>query len=79
MSIEFKDFVEAVRSRSDIVDIIGADTDLRPAGVAEVAGERIDVVSEGDFVQAGTAITVVRAEGYRHVVRVTRAATQLPA
>ncbi len=53
-------------------------TDLRPAGVAEVDGERIDVVSEGDFVGAGVAVTIVRAEGYRHVVRVTRAAN-LPA
>lgn len=64
-------------------ELIGRDgvalTDLRPAGVAEVDGERMDVVSEGDFVMAGAAVTVVRAEGYRHVVRLARPVSQLPA
>ena len=64
-------------------ELIGRDgvalTDLRPAGVAEVDGERIDVVSEGDFVMAGATVTVVHAEGYRHVVRPARPVSQLPA
>lgn len=47
-------------------------TDLRPSGTAEVDGERIDVVTEGEFVKAGAAITVLRAESYRHVVRAAR-------
>ena len=44
-------------------------TDLRPAGTAEFAGERLDVVTDGPYVSAGTAVRVVRSEGYRHVVR----------
>jgi membrane-bound serine protease (ClpP class) len=44
-------------------------TDLRPAGTAEVAGERLDVVSEAGWITAGTPVRVLRAEGYRHVVR----------
>jgi membrane-bound serine protease (ClpP class) len=44
-------------------------TDLRPAGTAEVAGERLDVVSDGGWIDAGTPVRVLRAEGYRHVVR----------
>lgn len=44
-------------------------TDLRPAGNAEVDGERLDVVSEAGWIAAGTPVRVVRAEGYRHVVR----------
>jgi membrane-bound serine protease (ClpP class) len=54
-------------------DLIGRDatalTDLRPAGTATVDGERIDVVTEGEFIKAGTPVRVVRSEGYRHIVR----------
>lgn len=61
-------------TREDLVGGQGvALTDLRPAGVAEVAGERLDVVSEGEFIAAGAPVTVVRSDGYRHVVRVVRA------
>lgn len=42
---------------------------LRPAGIAEIDGARVDVVSEGGFIEAGAAIEVTRAEGYRIVVR----------
>lgn len=55
------------------VELVGkhgtAATDLRPAGVATVDGERIDVVTEGEYIHSGTRVEVVRAEGYRHVVR----------
>jgi membrane-bound serine protease (ClpP class) len=44
-------------------------TPLRPAGVAEIEGTRVDVVSEGGFVAQATAITVVATEGTRIVVR----------
>jgi membrane-bound serine protease (ClpP class) len=49
-----------------------ASTDLRPAGVATVEGERIDVVTEGEYIHSGTRVEVVRAEGYRHVVRTAK-------
>jgi len=42
---------------------------LRPAGVADIDGTRVDVVSEGSFIDAGTAIEVIRVEGNRIVVR----------
>ncbi|HKI56182.1 MAG TPA: NfeD family protein [Trueperaceae bacterium] len=44
-------------------------SDLRPAGVARFENERVDVVSEGDFVAAGSRITVLRVEGMRVIVR----------
>jgi membrane-bound serine protease (ClpP class) len=44
-------------------------TDLRPSGIATIAGERVDVVSEGEHIAEGESIEVVRDEGYRHVVR----------
>ena len=42
---------------------------LRPAGLADIDGTRVDVVSEGSFIEAGTAIRVVRVDGNRIVVR----------
>lgn len=44
-------------------------TDLRPAGTGRFGGERVDVVTEGDWIEEGTSIRILRAEGYRHVVR----------
>jgi membrane-bound serine protease (ClpP class) len=49
-------------------------TDLRPAGVGRFDGERIDIVAEEGWITAGTPIEIVRAEGYRHVVRSTETA-----
>lgn len=44
-------------------------TDLRPAGTAQIGDERLDVVSESGWISAGQPVRVLRAEGYRHVVR----------
>jgi membrane-bound serine protease (ClpP class) len=42
---------------------------LRPAGIADIDGTRVDVVSDGGFIDAGTAIEVTRVDGNRIVVR----------
>jgi membrane-bound serine protease (ClpP class) len=42
---------------------------LRPAGIAEIEGERVDVVSDGGFVESGAPIVVSRVDGNRIVVR----------
>lgn len=42
---------------------------LRPAGIGEIDGTRVDVVSDGGFVHAGTGIEVTRVDGNRIVVR----------
>jgi membrane-bound serine protease (ClpP class) len=60
-----------VADRSYLAGATGiAQSDLRPAGVARIAGERIDVVTEGDFISSGSAIEVLRVEGNRVTVRV---------
>jgi membrane-bound serine protease (ClpP class) len=60
----------AATPRTDLVGQDGvAVTDLRPAGTAQIGQERVDVVTEGDYVPQGRAVRVVRSEGYRHVVR----------
>lgn len=46
-----------------------ATTPLRPAGIADIQGERIDVVSEGELIDAGEGVRVVRVDGNRVVVR----------
>jgi membrane-bound serine protease (ClpP class) len=45
---------------------------LRPAGVADIEGERVDVVSSGEFVEAGQSIEAVQVEGARVVVAAPR-------
>ena len=42
---------------------------LRPAGLAHLAGERVDVVSDGEFIEAGAPLEVIRVDGNRIVVR----------
>jgi membrane-bound serine protease (ClpP class) len=49
---------------------------LRPAGVADINGARVDVVSEGGFIEAGTAVVVTRVDGNRIVVRDGRTRTE---
>lgn len=42
---------------------------LRPSGIAQLDGERVDVVSDGMFLEPGTRIEVIRVDGNRIVVR----------
>jgi membrane-bound serine protease (ClpP class) len=56
--------------RADLIGLDGvAVTDLRPAGLAQIGSERVDVVTEGEYVSQGTPVRVLRSEGYRHIVR----------
>ncbi|MGH7577724.1 MAG: NfeD family protein [Longimicrobiales bacterium] len=61
-------------TRTELVGATGvAVTDLRPAGAARFGDERIDVVAESNWINAGTPVRIVRSEGYRHVVQVAEA------
>jgi membrane-bound serine protease (ClpP class) len=51
-----------------------AQSALRPAGKALVNGEPCDVVTDGEFIEAGEAIVVQRVEGFRVVVTRERGA-----
>lgn len=44
-------------------------TPLRPSGVADCEGERLDVVSEGNFIDNNKQVKIVKVEGSRIVVR----------
>ncbi|HRN94389.1 MAG TPA: NfeD family protein [Chitinophagales bacterium] len=43
-------------------------TDLRPAGKATINNERLEVISEGDFISSGTEVKVLRIQGNYLVV-----------
>ena len=44
-------------------------TACRPSGVADIGGQRVDVVAEGTMIDANRPVKVVRVEGNRVVVR----------
>jgi len=44
-------------------------TGLRPSGTAVINGRRVDVVTEGPFLERGTPVKVIAIEGLRVVVR----------
>lgn len=55
--------------RAELIGSTGvALTDLRPAGAARFGAERLDVVTDSSWINAGTQIRIVRSDGYRHVV-----------
>lgn len=61
---------ESAAPRTDLVGVVGkAITDLRPSGTGLFGDERIDVVSESEWITEGTPISIISAEGYRHIVR----------
>jgi len=45
-------------------------TDLRPAGMVDLEGNRIDVVTGGEYLPKGTKVEIIRIEGNRVVVQV---------
>lgn len=56
--------------RGDLKGALGkAITDLRPSGTGLFGDERVDVVSESEWIEQGSPIRIVSSEGYRHVVR----------
>jgi len=44
-------------------------TDLRPAGSARLAGEKVDVITHGEHLESGTRVKVVRVDGPAIFVR----------
>lgn len=57
-------------TRADLVGKSGkAVTPLRPAGTVKFGDERVDVVTDGEFVASGTEVVVIRVDGGRIIVR----------
>lgn len=64
-----KGFVSSDDYSSYVGKIGIAHTPLRPSGVGIFDDKRLDVVTEGEFIDAEQPIKIVRVEGYRLIVR----------
>ena len=64
---------EEYRSSEDLSALLGTSgrtlTVLRPAGMAELGGRRVDVVTRGEFLEKDSLVEVVETAGGRIVVR----------
>lgn len=61
---------EVAEAKSELIGKSGiAITTLRPAGIAEIDGKRLDVATAGEFIKKGEAVTVVQAQGMHIRVR----------
>ena len=60
-------------SNSDMQAMIGrigiATTALRPSGIADFDGIRLDVLSDGEFIKKGDRVKVQRVEGLKILVK----------
>jgi membrane-bound serine protease (ClpP class) len=58
------------KTRKELIGLEGVTiTALRPSGTVQIGDERIDVVSEGSFIQKDRKVKIVKTEGSRVVVR----------
>lgn len=61
---------DVASAKSDLVGKTGvALTTLRPAGIALIDGKRVDVTTDGAFIEKGSQIAVIKAEGVHILVR----------
>ena len=71
-----KESIDAVSTENDetaVHTLLGKTgvtlTALRPAGIAEIDGQRIDVITDGEFLTPNVPITVTQVQGLRILVR----------
>lgn len=61
---------EVAAAKEELIGKTGvAITTLRPSGIAEFDGRRVDVATSGEFIQKGETVTVIKAEGMHIRVR----------
>lgn len=61
--ISVEDGYTAIRDLSPYVGKEGvATSDLRPSGIARIGDERLDVISDGEFIPRGTPIKVIKVK-----------------
>ncbi|WYV02281.1 NfeD family protein [Oceanobacillus sp. FSL H7-0719] len=57
-------------NRLELIGLEGvAITSLRPSGIGKFDDEQLDIVSEGNFIEKGKEIKIIKVEGVRVVVR----------
>ena len=61
---------EVAAAKEELIGKSGiAITTLRPAGIAEIDGRRVDVATSGEFIPKGATVTVIQAQGMHIRVR----------
>ena len=69
MLFRSRDWHSSDQGKRDLLGKTGiAHSMLRPAGTALIDGQRVDVVTRGEIVEAKSAIKVIVVEGNRVVV-----------
>lgn len=70
---------EIVTARQELVGKSGTSiTPLRPSGIADIEGRRVDVLAAGSFIEKNKRIIVVKAEGMHILVRERTAEDDAP-
>ncbi len=64
---------QEISSKNKLEDLISTEgvaiTTLRPSGTANIKGDKVDVVSEGEMIEKNTKIKVIDVKGNRIVVK----------
>ena len=64
---------DGYRSTADLAVFLGREgvtsSVLRPTGIADFDGVRLNVSSEGDYIAAGTQVRIIKVEGAKILVR----------
>lgn len=59
-------------SSSDLEYLLGKEgkaiTDLRPAGAADFDGVKFDVITDGEYIEKGTYVKIIKVEGVKLLV-----------
>ncbi len=71
---QIEDKASGYHSAEDGLDLLNgkegiARTNLRPAGIVEIEGRRVDVVSQGGYISLNSPVRVIKVEGRRVVVQ----------
>lgn len=65
---------DAVPDTDRLEGLLGKDgeviTDLRPVGMCDFSGQRVECVAEGGYIEQGNSVTVIRVQGTQLTVRV---------
>jgi membrane-bound serine protease (ClpP class) len=70
---------EIVTAKQELVGKSGTSiTPLRPSGIADIEGRRVDVLAAGSFIEKSKQIIVVKAEGMHILVRERTAEDDAP-
>ena len=70
-----RDLGDAIPDTPEIQELLGKQaqviSDLRPVGMCDFSGKRVECVAETGYIEQGQTVTVIRVQGTQLTVRVT--------